>query len=56
MRLITHFMTTLSALNALLLVSTAGIGITLWGQGAVDAGTVATALPLAWRSPTSPAG
>ncbi len=48
MRLITTFMTTLSALNALLLVSTAAIGITLWGQGVVDAGTVATALPLAW--------
>jgi len=48
MRLITRFMTTLSALNALLLVSTAGIGITLWGQGQIDAGTVATALPLAW--------
>ncbi len=48
MRLITTFMTTLSALNALLLVSTAAIGITLWGQGLIDAGTVATALPLAW--------
>ncbi len=48
MRLITTFMTTLSALNALLLVGTAAIGITLWGQGAIDAGTVATALPLAW--------
>ncbi|MBA4175817.1 MAG: multidrug ABC transporter ATP-binding protein [Leptothrix sp. (in: Bacteria)] len=48
MRLITTFMTTLSALNALLLVGTAAIGITLWGQGHIDAGTVATALPLAW--------
>jgi ATP-binding cassette subfamily B multidrug efflux pump len=48
MRLITTFMTTLSALNAMLLVSTAAIGITLWGQGQVDAGTVAMALPLAW--------
>ena len=48
MRLITRFMTTLSALNAALLVSTAAIGITLWGQGQIDAGTVATALPLAW--------
>ncbi len=33
MRLITTFMTTLSALNAMLLVGTAAIGITLWGQG-----------------------
>ena len=48
MRLITQFMTTLSALNSLLLVSTAAIGITLWGNGVIDAGTVATALPLAW--------
>jgi ATP-binding cassette, subfamily B, multidrug efflux pump len=48
MRLITRFMTTLAVLNAMLLVSTAGIGIALWGQGSIDAGTVATALPLAW--------
>jgi ATP-binding cassette subfamily B multidrug efflux pump len=48
MRLITTFMTTLSTLNALLLVSTAAIGITLWSKGLIDAGTVATALPLAW--------
>jgi ATP-binding cassette, subfamily B, multidrug efflux pump len=49
MRLITAFMTTLSALNALLLVSTGAIGIWLWAQGTVDAGTVAMALPLAWQ-------
>ncbi len=48
MRVITTFMTTLSALNAMLLVGTAAIGITLWGRGLIDAGTVATALPLAW--------
>jgi len=48
MRLITRFMTTLSALNVLLLVSTATIGIVLWGRGQIEAGTVATALPLAW--------
>jgi ATP-binding cassette subfamily B multidrug efflux pump len=43
-------MATLSVLNALLLVGTAGIGIVLWAAGAeVDAGTVATALPLAWQ-------
>jgi len=48
MRLITRFMTTLSILNALLLVSTGAIGIWLWTQGTIDAGTVATALPLAW--------
>jgi len=49
MRLITRFMAWLSTMNALLLVSTAGIGITLWGQGQVSAGVVATALPLAWQ-------
>ncbi len=48
MRVTTQFMTTLAALNALLLVGTATIGITLWGQGQIDAGTVATVLPLAW--------
>jgi ATP-binding cassette, subfamily B, multidrug efflux pump len=48
MRLITQFMTTLSALNALLLVGTAAIGIVLWGQGTLDAGDVAMAVPLAW--------
>jgi ATP-binding cassette, subfamily B, multidrug efflux pump len=48
MRLITRFMATLAVLNALLLVSTAGIGITLWSHGLLDAGAVATALPLAW--------
>ena len=48
MRLITIFMTTLSALNAMLLVGTAAIGVWLWGNGTIDAGTVATALPLAW--------
>jgi ATP-binding cassette, subfamily B, multidrug efflux pump len=48
MRLITRFMTTLSALNAALLVSTGAIGITLWGLGRIDAGVVAMALPLAW--------
>jgi len=49
MRLITRFMATLAAMNALLLVSTAAIGITLWGRGDVSAGIVATALPLAWQ-------
>jgi ATP-binding cassette subfamily B multidrug efflux pump len=48
MRLITQFMTTLSALNAMLLVGTAAIGIVLWGDGTLDAGDVAMAVPLAW--------
>lgn len=50
MRLITRFMIVLTAMNALLLVGTAAIGITLWAQGAVSAGVVAMALPLAWQT------
>jgi ATP-binding cassette subfamily B multidrug efflux pump len=49
MNMITRFMFCLTAMNALLLVSTAAIGIALWAQGAVSAATVATALPLAWQ-------
>jgi ATP-binding cassette subfamily B multidrug efflux pump len=49
MRLITHFMFWLTAMNAILLVSTAAIGIALWAQGSVSAAVVATALPLAWQ-------
>ncbi|GAB4035033.1 MAG: ABC transporter ATP-binding protein [Rubrivivax sp.] len=48
MALITRFMTTLSLLNAMLLVGTGTIGVWLWQAGTIDAGTVATALPLAW--------
>jgi len=50
MRLITRFMFWLNAMNAMLLVGTAGIGIALWAQGTVSAGVVATALPLAWQT------
>ncbi|MBI3054703.1 MAG: ABC transporter ATP-binding protein [Betaproteobacteria bacterium] len=49
MQLISQFMFWLSAMNALLLTSTAAIGIWLWVQGTVSAGVVATALPLAWQ-------
>jgi ATP-binding cassette subfamily B multidrug efflux pump len=49
MRLITHFMFSLAAMNALLLTSTATVGIGLWAKGAISAGVVATALPLAWQ-------
>jgi ATP-binding cassette subfamily B multidrug efflux pump len=48
MRLITKFTTTLAVLNALLLVGTTAIGITLWAQGTLEAGTLAMAVPLAW--------
>ncbi|HEX6691948.1 MAG TPA: ABC transporter ATP-binding protein [Burkholderiales bacterium] len=49
MRLVTRFILWLTALNAFLLVGTAAIGIWLWVQGAVSAGLVAMALPLAWQ-------
>ena len=49
MRVITRFFFLLTALNAMLLVATAAIGISLWSQGAVSAGIVAAALPLAWQ-------
>jgi ATP-binding cassette, subfamily B, multidrug efflux pump len=49
MRLISQFIFSLSVMNAVLLTGTAAIGIALWGQGAVSAGVVATALPLAWQ-------
>ena len=49
MQLISQFMFWLSAMNAALLTGTAAVGIWLWAQGAVSAGVVATALPLAWQ-------
>ena len=50
MSLITRFMIALTAMNAVLLVGTAAIGLWLWAQGTVSAGVVATALPLAWQT------
>jgi len=49
MRLISQFMFALAVMNAALLTGTAAIGISLWAQGTVSAGVVATALPLAWQ-------
>ncbi len=49
MGMITRFMFWLTAMNALLLAGTAAIGISLWAGGALSAGAVATALPLAWQ-------
>jgi ATP-binding cassette, subfamily B, multidrug efflux pump len=48
--MITRFQSCLTVLNAGLLVATAAIGLTLWAQGAIAAGVVATALPLAWQT------
>jgi ATP-binding cassette, subfamily B, multidrug efflux pump len=49
LRLNTLFALSLSSLNALLVVSTGGLAIFLWTRGAVEVGTVAMALPLAWQ-------
>ncbi len=49
MRLITKFMMSLVAMNAALLVATAAIGLWLWAHGAISAGVVGAALPLAWQ-------
>ena len=49
MRMITTFMTTLTVLNALLVLGTAFIGITLWVRGEIAPSIVATALPVAWQ-------
>jgi ATP-binding cassette subfamily B multidrug efflux pump len=49
MRKISQFMFCLSVMNAILLSTTAVIGMTLWAQGALGASVVATALPLAWQ-------
>ncbi|MPZ41021.1 MAG: ATP-binding cassette domain-containing protein [Rhizobiales bacterium] len=49
LRLNTLFGLTLSSLNALMVTSTAALAIYLWVVGAVEVGTVAMALPLAWQ-------
>jgi len=46
---ITRFHSWLTAMNGLLLVGTAAIGIYLWSQEIISGGVVATALPLAWQ-------
>jgi ATP-binding cassette subfamily B multidrug efflux pump len=49
LRLNTLFGLTLSTLNAMMVVSTAGLALYLWSRGLVAVGTVAMALPLAWQ-------
>jgi ATP-binding cassette subfamily B multidrug efflux pump len=49
MRMTSRFLITLQAMNALLLVSMAIIGLTLWSHGQLSAAQVATALPLVWQ-------
>ena len=49
LRLNTLFSFSLSTLNATFVVSTGTLALVLWTQGAVQVGTVAMALPLAWQ-------
>jgi ATP-binding cassette subfamily B multidrug efflux pump len=49
MRMTSRFIFTLIAMNALLLSSTALIGVMLWADGTLGAAQVATALPLVWQ-------
>ncbi len=49
MRLTTRFMGTLTALNAVLVVSTASIGLWLWYSQQISPAVVATSLPLVWQ-------
>jgi ATP-binding cassette, subfamily B, multidrug efflux pump len=49
MRMTTRFMATLTALNALLVVGTAGISIWLWQGQHIGPAVVATCLPLVWQ-------
>jgi ATP-binding cassette, subfamily B, multidrug efflux pump len=49
MRMTTLFMVTLSVLNVLLLVSTAGTALWLWSNQRISSTIVATALPMVWQ-------
>ncbi|MDJ0389390.1 ABC transporter ATP-binding protein [Roseomonas sp. E05] len=49
MRMITLNGLLLSSLNALMIFSMAAISLTLWSQGRIEVGIVATALPMAWQ-------
>ncbi|HSD39357.1 MAG TPA: ABC transporter ATP-binding protein [Rhodocyclaceae bacterium] len=49
MRVTSQYLLTLSVMNALLIPSTAIVGILLWSQGMISAAIVATSVPLAWQ-------
>jgi ATP-binding cassette subfamily B multidrug efflux pump len=49
LRLMTLFSSTLTFLNASMIVGTAALAILAWTKGRVPLATVATALPLAWQ-------
>ncbi len=49
MRMTTLFMVTLSVMNVLLVVSTAGTALWLWSDQRISSTVVATALPMVWQ-------
>jgi ATP-binding cassette subfamily B multidrug efflux pump len=49
LRMMTLLFITLQILNAVMLVSEAGLAILLWRRGAIDVGVVAMAIPLTWQ-------
>jgi ATP-binding cassette, subfamily B, multidrug efflux pump len=49
METVTGFIWWMTALNAMLFAVVAGMGLWLWSQGAISAGVVAMAMPLAWQ-------
>jgi len=49
MRLVTLNGFALATLNAILLTTTAGVGVWLWTRGEIGLGAVATAVPMAWQ-------
>ena len=48
-RMITGYVFVLAAMNASLIVTTAGLAVWLWSSGRIVVGAVAMALPLAWQ-------
>ncbi len=49
LRLTTKFTVALTLMNAALVTSTAMVGVALWTHGAIQAASLAMALPLAWQ-------
>ena len=49
LRMLSAFFLTLHALNAMMLVSTISLAVSLWLRGRIDVGVVAMAIPLAWQ-------
>ncbi len=49
LRLLTLFGTSLTVINAAMIVATGAIGVYLWTRGSISVGALATALPLTWQ-------